>query len=165
MHSPPVGTADDHAVVHQLHGARTLLVDEQGIGLRATWYHDHRLVNLSIWREDRCVETFRPSVDDAAGLIAFLAAGLADAATAALPAHPPARPRERRLRPAVNEVVGAVKGARRTLATWIDHTDWPSTPGSIAGARGGPPNCGCVLPGAGAVHPQNREDRRTVGAC
>lgn len=72
---------DDEAVVHPLPAARTLLVDEQGIGLRATWHHERNIVNLSIWRGGRCVETFRLTVADAGQLVGFLAAGLVHAAT------------------------------------------------------------------------------------
>ena len=76
---PPVGE------VRQLPVGRALFVDERGLGLRATWHPERGIVNLSVWREDRCVETFWLSMADAGRLAAFLVEGLADAATAAQP--------------------------------------------------------------------------------
>ena len=55
---------------------RALFVDERGHGLRATWHLDQGFVNLSMWRQDRCVETFRLSADEAARLLDFLVDGL-----------------------------------------------------------------------------------------
>ena len=66
--------------VHELPVRRRhLAIDERGIGLRATWHFDRGLVNLSLWRDDTCVETFRLPAREAARLVAFLADGLADA--------------------------------------------------------------------------------------
>jgi hypothetical protein len=45
---------------------RYFAVDDQGTGLRATWRHERGFVNLSLWRGDTCVETFRLAPDDAA---------------------------------------------------------------------------------------------------
>jgi hypothetical protein len=77
---------------------RHLAIDERGIGLRATWRLDQGFVNLSLWRHDRCVETFRLTPAEASRLIGFLVEGLARAvpepappAVAAAPV-PPARP-------------------------------------------------------------------------
>ena len=67
--------------VRQLPVGRALFVDERGVGLRATWHPERGIVNLSVWREDRCVETFWLSIGDAGRLATFLVAGLADAAT------------------------------------------------------------------------------------
>ena len=67
--------------VHPLPIRRDLFVDERGMGLRVTWHLDQSLVNLSIWRDDRCVETFRLSVPDAARLASLLVTGLGAAAT------------------------------------------------------------------------------------
>ena len=69
--------------VRQLPVGRALFVDERGMGLRATWHPERGIVNLSVWREDRCVETFWLSIADAGRLATFLVAGLADAATLA----------------------------------------------------------------------------------
>lgn len=66
--------------VRQLPVGRALFVDERGLGLRATWHPERGIVNLSVWREDRCVETFRLSLADAGRLASFLVTGLADAA-------------------------------------------------------------------------------------
>jgi hypothetical protein len=60
---------------------RWLAVDERGTGLRATWRPAHGFVNLSVWREERCVETFHLSPIEAGRLISFLVRGL----TAAVP--------------------------------------------------------------------------------
>lgn len=56
-------------------------IDERGVGLRATWRHERGFVNLSVWRDDVCVETFHLSPADAARLVSFVADGLAEAAT------------------------------------------------------------------------------------
>lgn len=58
---------------------RHLAIDERGIGLRATWHFEQGIVNLSLWRDDRCVETFHLSPSETAGLVSFLVGGLADA--------------------------------------------------------------------------------------
>lgn len=56
--------------------ARALFVDERGHGLRATWHLEQGFVHLSMWRDDRCVETLRLSAEEAARLLEFLADGL-----------------------------------------------------------------------------------------
>ena len=66
------------AEVRHLPVGRILAMDERGIGLRCTWHLERGFINLSLWREDTCVETFHLSPGDAAGLVAFLTAGLAD---------------------------------------------------------------------------------------
>ena len=68
------------AEVHQLPVGRLLSVDERGIGLRATWHLDHGFLNLSLWRDDVCVETFHLTPNEAARLASFIADGLFDAA-------------------------------------------------------------------------------------
>ncbi|MCU1378398.1 MAG: hypothetical protein JWN29_1381 [Acidimicrobiales bacterium] len=70
--------------VHRLPVGRELFVDERGVGLRATWHLEHGFVNVSIWREDVCTETFHLSVTDAGRLVGFLAEGLGEATTAFL---------------------------------------------------------------------------------
>ncbi len=67
------------AEVYELPTGRVLFADEQGRVLRATWHLDQRLVNLSVWNNDRCTETFRLSLADAAQFIAFLVEGMTDA--------------------------------------------------------------------------------------
>ena len=75
---------------------RHLAIDERGIGLRATWRLERGFVNLSLWRHDVCVETFRLTPAEASRLIAFLVEGLARAVPeppaplAAAPAPPEA---------------------------------------------------------------------------
>jgi len=57
---------------------RHLAVDERGVGLRATWHLARGLVNLSLWRGDRCIETFHLTPVQAGQLVGFLVSGLAD---------------------------------------------------------------------------------------
>ncbi len=59
----------------------TWLLDERGVALKATWRLSHGFINLSIWRDDRCFDTFHLAPADAAQLIGFLVNGLADVAT------------------------------------------------------------------------------------
>ena len=58
---------------------RHFVVDERGIGLRATWHLDRGFVNLSLWRNESCVETFHLTPSEAGRLVGFLANGLAEA--------------------------------------------------------------------------------------
>jgi hypothetical protein len=58
----------------------TWLVDERGILLKATWRLDHGFINVSLWRDDRCVETFHLAPTEAASLVGFLVSGLAEVA-------------------------------------------------------------------------------------
>ncbi len=58
---------------------RHLAVDERGVGLRATWHVARGFVNLSLWADSRCVQTFHLTPVEAGRLIGFLAGVLADA--------------------------------------------------------------------------------------
>jgi hypothetical protein len=69
--------------VHQLPVGRALFVDERGTGLRATWHPERGIVNISVWRDDRCVETFHLPVAEVGRLVTFLVDGLTDVATQA----------------------------------------------------------------------------------
>lgn len=71
-----VGAAPSHVPT-----GSTWLVDERGTALKATWRLSHGFINLSLWRNDRCVETFHLAPADAAQLVTFLVSGLADVAT------------------------------------------------------------------------------------
>lgn len=106
------------AAVRHLPTRRALFLDERGAGLRLTWHHDRGFANLSVWRGDRCQETFRLSTADAAQVIAFLADGLGEAAASNGPVL--------RAAPAAPSVQGAgrrahdtVAVARRRLAGWL----------------------------------------------
>ncbi len=66
---------------------RHLAVDERGTGLRATWRLELGFVNLSLWRRDFCVETFRLTPAEASRLIGFLVEGLARAVPEPVPAR------------------------------------------------------------------------------
>lgn len=59
---------------------RFVALDERAAGLRATWHLERGFVNLSLWRGDRCVESFHLTPADASRLVGFLVDGLADAA-------------------------------------------------------------------------------------
>ena len=50
-----------------------------GLRLRATWYIDRGFVNLSLWSDDRCVQTFHLTPVEAGRLVSFLASALAEA--------------------------------------------------------------------------------------
>lgn len=58
-----------------------LAIDERGVALRATWRLEHGFINLSLWWNDRCVETFHLTPNEAAALISFLVKGLAEVAS------------------------------------------------------------------------------------
>jgi hypothetical protein len=97
---------------------RHLAIDERGIGLRATWRLEHGFVNLSLWRHDRCVETFRLTPAEASRLIGFLVEGLARAVPepeppaltlATPPAPAPANRYRRRLADALERTATKLK--------------------------------------------------------
>jgi hypothetical protein len=97
---------------------RHLAIDERGIGLRATWRLEHGSVNLSLWRHDRCVETFRLTPAEASRLIGFLVEGLARAVPepeppaltlATPPAPAPANRYRRRLADALERTATKLK--------------------------------------------------------
>jgi hypothetical protein len=69
---------------------RHLAIDERGIGLRATWRLELGFVNVSLWRHDVCVETFRLTPAEASRLVGFLVEGLARAVPEPAVAEPPA---------------------------------------------------------------------------
>jgi hypothetical protein len=74
------------AEVRQLPVGRILAVDDRGIGLRATWHLERGFINMSLWREDVCVETFHLTPTDAAKLVSFLVTGLAEVVEQPAPA-------------------------------------------------------------------------------
>jgi hypothetical protein len=80
------------ATVRHLPTGRMLALDDQGIGLRATWHLERGFVNLSLWRQDRCVEAFHLSVGDSARLVGFLVDGLSEATSTLVAAPPPPPP-------------------------------------------------------------------------
>jgi hypothetical protein len=105
---------------------RYVAVDEEGTGLRVTWRPAHGFVNLSIWRDDRCVETFHLEPAEAGRLIGFLAETL----TAEVPPSGSARlrlaePADAEQRPvaavaaATERVAAVVVGARRRISTGL----------------------------------------------
>jgi hypothetical protein len=100
-----------------------MAVDDRGIGLRATWRLNHGFVNLSLWRGDRCVETFHLTPADAATFMTFLVNGLADVASVS-PAAPLRVVREDEdIAPSAQEIGRrarrAVAGSLRRLADSI----------------------------------------------
>lgn len=70
-------------------GRRFIVLDKRGVGLRATWHAERGFVNLSLWRDDRCVETFHLTPEAASDLVTFVMRALASAIPA--PSHPPLR--------------------------------------------------------------------------
>jgi len=87
------------AVHHLPSGGRHFAVDEKGVGLRATWHPERGFLNLSLWSNCRCAETFHLTPTEASRLVAFLVHGLADAVAPSLPpaaslAAVPVRPAE-----------------------------------------------------------------------
>lgn len=78
------------AEVRQLPVGRILAVDERGIGMRATWHLERGFINLSLWRDDVCVETFHLRPSDAAHLVSFLVRGLAEVVEQPAPEAPAA---------------------------------------------------------------------------
>lgn len=47
------------------------MFDEQRVLLRATWHPAHGFFNVSLWRDERVVETFHLDPDAATSLMAF----------------------------------------------------------------------------------------------
>ena len=70
-----------------------MFLDERGAGLRVTWHPERDLVVLSVWQDDRCVGTFRMSVQDVPRLSGLLAAALGDWVDQAGPDPDPGGPR------------------------------------------------------------------------
>jgi hypothetical protein len=95
---------------------RHLALDERGVGLRATWHLERGFVNLSLWRDDRCVETFHLTPAEAARFVGFLVDGLAGAvpepAVRALAPLPPpiAAGTRRRLADALGRLGTQIRG-------------------------------------------------------
>ncbi len=108
---------DPHAAAEFPVG-RHLAIDERGIGLRATWRLDHGFLNLSLWRDDVCVETFHLTPAAAASLIGFLARGLGDATAVAATASVRAvRPDDQAARRSFGATLGgAARAVRRRTA-------------------------------------------------
>ena len=74
-----------------------MFLDERGTGLRVSWHPERDLVVLSVWQDDRCVGTFRMSVQDIPRLSGLLAAALSDWVDQTGPLPATSRPgRERR---------------------------------------------------------------------
>ena len=67
--------------------------DQRGTerALRVSWHSEVGLVVLSLWREDRCVGTFRLEAEEVPALVNALVTGLATAASAAATDGPPRR--------------------------------------------------------------------------
>jgi len=108
------------AEVVQLPVGRELFIDEQGRGLRTTWHLERGIVNLSIWRGERCTETFQLSVADAARLVAFLVEGLSEA-TASLMSTLAVEGGQstRRARSTPPDLRRVVRLARERVAAWL----------------------------------------------
>ena len=59
-----------------------VFADQRGTdrALRVSWHSELGLVVLSVWREDRCVATFRLEAEEVPALVNALVTGLAAAA-------------------------------------------------------------------------------------
>lgn len=105
------------AEVYELPTGRVVFSDEEGRVLRATWHLDRGFVNLSVWKYDRCTETFRLSLGDSAQFVAFLVDGLSDATSRLLSAvHAGSSSAPVTKRPSV---LSRVRSGRTRLAKWI----------------------------------------------
>lgn len=105
------------AEVYELPVGRVLFNDDQGRVLRATWHLDRGFVNLSVWNDDRCTETFRLSLSNSAQLVGFLAEGLSDATTRLLHAVTTSTSPEP---PDMGTSVSSrVRSSRARIAAWI----------------------------------------------
>lgn len=98
--------------------ARFMASDERGVGLRVTWRPALGLVNLSLWSDQRCAETFHLTPDQSAELIAFLASSLASVApepqlVSALRSVPPVTDRRTT---AASEIARSVRALRERAA-------------------------------------------------
>lgn len=105
---------------------RHLALDERGIGLRATWHLELGFVNVSLWRDDRCVETFHLTPAEAARLVDFLVSGLAGAVPEPNRAPLVAVAESTEEQPvganrALNRLSGSLARLRRDLAETLDH--------------------------------------------
>ena len=96
---------------------RVLFNDDQGRALRATWHLDRGFVNLSVWNDDRCTETFRLSLSNSAELVAFLVEGLSDATSRLLHAVTSSTSSE----PSDTKASASsrVRSGRARIAAWI----------------------------------------------
>ena len=109
---------------------RHLVVDGRGVGLRATWRPKLGFVNLSLWRQDRCVETFQLTPIEAAHLVGFLTTSLAEAVPPPRATTLRAVPDEAdgttawssRQRRAQDAVAASARTARTRLAGALDRT-------------------------------------------
>ena len=109
------------AEVRDLPNGRVVLTDDEGRMLRASWYLSRGFVNVSVWRDDRCSETFHLSVGDAARLAGFLVEGLGDATAGLLrTATSPSCRTRRAWHSPPPAALTAVRSARSRLAAWID---------------------------------------------
>ena len=64
---------------HGFPARREIFVDDQSHGLRITWHVSEAIFVVSIWRGDRCIETFHLDPAEAARLAAFVGTSLASA--------------------------------------------------------------------------------------
>ena len=105
------------AEVYELPTGRVVFSDDEGRVLRATWHLDRGFVNLSVWKYDRCTETFRLSLGDSASFVAFLVDGLSDATSRLLSAvHTSSSPAP--VAPRIS-AASRVRSGRARLAQWI----------------------------------------------
>lgn len=79
--------ARDIQVLPGVQGRTYIVLDERGIGLRATWHPTRGFINVSLWRDDRCVETFHLTPQAASDLVAFVVRALASSVPGPAPSR------------------------------------------------------------------------------
>jgi len=124
-----------------------MFLDERGAGLRVTWHPERDLVVLSVWQGDRCVGTFRMSVQDVPRLSGLLAAALGDWVDQAGPGPDPGAARGLG---AVGLGLGAPGGAGNPGSSDPGAARGLGAVGLGLGAPGGAGVPGSSDPGAGA---------------
>ena len=77
--NPP---ADARARISMLPARGEVFADQRGTerALRVSWHPEVSLVVLSLWRENRCVGTFRLEPDEVPALVTALVTGLTEVA-------------------------------------------------------------------------------------
>lgn len=70
--------------LHHLKVGREWFLDDQGHGMRVTWHLERGFVNLSLWRDDTCRETFHLPLGEVSRVVGVLVAGLEAAASSGL---------------------------------------------------------------------------------
>ena len=76
------------------------------------------MVNLTVWKDNRCTETFHLSVGDAARLAGFLVEGLGEATSELLRLATVSKARARRRSPG-RDLSLLIREGRRRVGSWL----------------------------------------------